>query len=774
MNLSDPDQNATLEYYVEENELITAEKITGKLILKHQLRRNIDTQFRTCVSDGPNTVCSMCRFIHIYFTQESLHEAVTVFLPKLSLDDFWDLPTFTRFRQSLASLDTWEEQGIFIVGAQRVADGIEVSLVVEDRGLVVKSWRVEDLLRSGIKQIERLSLMKIEIVRDESCSKEPCPYYQKCRQTLKHMSGAEVYQTDNFVARTLKTLKTFLCECPVGFASSMDLPGQCDLRVDQCYNNPCRNNATCHPLENGYRCECQPGWRGDDCMTALNSLTCIPGYCKGNSICELVEQRMICKHCKYDMADSDDRCRLRSLGFVGKGLVNINKALSRVEWQLSFRIATIARTGIILFSGDRSSDFIEISVQDRILQAELSLGDNSKMVRMGNVRRNRINDGEWHTISITYYDRLLTLLLDDCDAFVALHAHGETPCATQLRIDLPSKCVDLSVPCFRFLDVYNGISLGGRPLPSGTVYQGFSGCIANITLNNELIEFSSLSAMDVRGTVNDGCSFKKDFCAKGFCPPKAKCVNRWNGTTCHCSNTVHRKGNCNIVFIEMLDARSEVVELVARQRMSKKTVSVKVLYRNSDCQKTLKKTDKVEGTGKRHENCKSRKDYNEELSSPHNQPLTLTEDDSYVIYRPDEIVVPFTLSFEFRTFRNDIQIIAAEFKHQTVFFKMEIDDGLPRVSLGQSSALIDAPETYPGRWTNVVVEFGENEVKTTIDEIYSLIDDGLPRVSLGQSSALIDAPETHPGRWTNVVVEFGENEVKTTIDEIYSLVRYNN
>ncbi|RCN46224.1 hypothetical protein ANCCAN_07770 [Ancylostoma caninum] len=42
---------------------------------------------------------------------------------------------------------------------------------------------------------------------------------------------------------------------------SIDLPGQCDLRMDQCYSNPCRNNATCHPLENGYRCECKPGWR---------------------------------------------------------------------------------------------------------------------------------------------------------------------------------------------------------------------------------------------------------------------------------------------------------------------------------------------------------------------------------------------------------------------------------------------------------------------------------------------------------------------------------
>ncbi|KIH51971.1 hypothetical protein ANCDUO_17934 [Ancylostoma duodenale] len=61
--------------------------------------------------------------------------------------------------------------------------------------------------------------MKVEVVRDESCAKEPCPYYQKCRQTLKHVDAVDVYQTDSFIARTMKTLKTFVCECPPGFAS---------------------------------------------------------------------------------------------------------------------------------------------------------------------------------------------------------------------------------------------------------------------------------------------------------------------------------------------------------------------------------------------------------------------------------------------------------------------------------------------------------------------------------------------------------------------------
>ncbi|VDM53258.1 unnamed protein product [Angiostrongylus costaricensis] len=616
----DPDQNATLEYYMEENQLITVEKFTGKLVLKSQWKRNIDTQIKTCVSggflhdvfsrllrstiytvyrtflgseftspqsvsdghicsknlDGPNTVCSMCRFIHVYLTRDSLHEAATILLPRITLDDFWDPPLFNRFRQSLATLDTWEEQKIFVVGAQYVAGGVEVNVVVSDRGHIVKSWRVEDLLRSEIMRIERLSLIKVEVIRDESCAREPCPYYQRCRQTLKHVNAFEVYQTDSFVARTLKTLKTFVCECPPGFASecylvfkqfscSVDLPGQCDLRVDQCYSNPCRNNGTCHPLENGHRCECQPGWRGEDCTIALASLTCIPGYCRGNSICELVGQLMKCKHCGYDATDSDERCRLRSLGFTGKGLVNINKELTRLEWQLSFRVATIAREGVILFSGDQNSDFIEVSIQDRILRAEFSLGGKPKAVRLENERRNRINDGEWHTINVIYYERQLTLLLDDCDAFVALYAHGAAPCAAQVRIDLAAKCVDLSVPCFRFLDVYNGIYIGGRPSTSGKVQHGF---------NEMLFE--------------------------------------------------NRRVMLHVKFFVVVMSRDNV---------------------------TLPTSD---------------------LSLAHYQSLTLTDEESFVIYRPEEVIVPFTLSFEFRSSRNDLQVVVAEFKRRSTFLKIEV------------------------------------------------------------------------------------------------------
>lgn len=94
----DPDQNATLEYFLEENDLIEAEKYTGKILVKQEWKRNMDVSFKTCVSDGANTECSTCRFIHVLVEPEWLSESFTLSLARMTVDDFWDPLVFQRFR----------------------------------------------------------------------------------------------------------------------------------------------------------------------------------------------------------------------------------------------------------------------------------------------------------------------------------------------------------------------------------------------------------------------------------------------------------------------------------------------------------------------------------------------------------------------------------------------------------------------------------------------------------------------------------------------------
>lgn len=38
--------------------------------------------------------------------------------------------------------------------------------------------------------------------------------------------------------------------------------------IDECtMNNPCKNNATCINTDGSYHCECEEGWRGQNCHT---------------------------------------------------------------------------------------------------------------------------------------------------------------------------------------------------------------------------------------------------------------------------------------------------------------------------------------------------------------------------------------------------------------------------------------------------------------------------------------------------------------------------
>lgn len=86
-----------------------------------------------------------------------------------------------------------------------------------------------------------------------------------------------------------------------------------------------------------------------------------------------------------------------------------------------FSIATISQNGVLMFSGNKKSDFVEVSLKNRIIevcqrsrkfftnsffQVEFSLGGKSKSIKMKNVRENQMNDGKWHSVKLEFYDKV--------------------------------------------------------------------------------------------------------------------------------------------------------------------------------------------------------------------------------------------------------------------------------------------------------------------------------------------------------------------------------
>lgn len=75
------------------------------------------------------------------------------------------------------------------------------------------------------------------------------------------------------------SLFSFRCQCAVGFTGP-----HCDLNINECQSNPCRNQATCVDELNSYSCKCQPGFSGSRCETGIYELNVINNDTNHNDI----------------------------------------------------------------------------------------------------------------------------------------------------------------------------------------------------------------------------------------------------------------------------------------------------------------------------------------------------------------------------------------------------------------------------------------------------------------------------------------------------------
>lgn len=66
----------------------------------------------------------------------------------------------------------------------------------------------------------------------------------------------------------------------------------------------------------------------------------------------------------------------------------------------------------------------------------------------------------------------------------------------------------------------------------------FSGCLRNVTFNNQAVQYLSMAAQPLGVTVSstnvaEGCT-SEDVCRSNPCPVNAECVDIWNSYLCPC------------------------------------------------------------------------------------------------------------------------------------------------------------------------------------------------------------------------------------------------
>ena len=68
------------------------------------------------------------------------------------------------------------------------------------------------------------------------------------------------------------------CLCQPGYTGT-----NCEININECAANPCKNNGTCTDSINRYTCSCQPGYSGTNCDTNINE--CASNPCQNNGTC---------------------------------------------------------------------------------------------------------------------------------------------------------------------------------------------------------------------------------------------------------------------------------------------------------------------------------------------------------------------------------------------------------------------------------------------------------------------------------------------------------
>ncbi|XP_063227767.1 protocadherin-like wing polarity protein stan [Bacillus rossius redtenbacheri] len=531
--------------------LIQVNESSGEITLSPQLNTNVPkvATMEVSVTDGVNEAKAFMQLTVRLVTEEMLFNSITVRLNEMTEKAFLS-PLLTFFSEGLAAIIPCPKENIFIFSIQDDTDVnakiLNVSFSARRPDLAGDEFYSPQFLQEKVYLnraiLARLSTVQVLPFDDNLCVREPCLNYEECLTVLKFGNASSGFiSSDTVLFRPIYPVTTFACRCPKGFTGSRE-HYLCDTEVNLCYSNPCGHNGECHRREGSYTCVCKPGFTGRNCEVDLRMDTCQPGICHSGSSCQpLVKGGFVCEGCPLaGGAEHYSRlCELRSRSFSKESFLTFPALRQRHRLHVRLRFATQAESGLLLYNGryNEKHDFIALEIVSGAIHFSFSLGTNVTTT-VASIPGG-VSDGNWHSVTVHYYNKSALVSIDDCDTMLATkygHQLGpEWACANRSVQVLENRCAVLTETCHRFLDLTGPLQVGGLPsLPTSFQVhtKDFVGCISDLYIDYKFIDLNSYVADN--GTIS-GCPEKKDFCMSNPCVNDGKCVDGWGTYLCECT-----------------------------------------------------------------------------------------------------------------------------------------------------------------------------------------------------------------------------------------------
>nr|XP_014351256.1 PREDICTED: slit homolog 1 protein-like [Latimeria chalumnae] len=330
----------------------------------------------------------------------------------------------------------------------------------------------------------------------------------------------------------------YRCTCPYGFKGK-----DCETPLNACFNNPCQNGGTCQFVEgenasfagefceelvdfcspelnpcqhnskcvitpDGPKCECTPGFVGDNC--SVNYDDCRDHRCQNSARCldELNAYSCVCTD-GFSGQLCDIPPRVSALPTPCE-LADCQNGANCVD--LGSRAVCQCLAG---FGGLKCEKLVSVNFVDRDSYLQFTDLKNwpSANITLQLHSAETINDGQFHTVELVTLDQMVNLSIDGgapmtMDNFGKHYAlNGQAP------LYVGGMPVGVNSAAFQLWQIQNSTS--------------FHGCIRNLYINNELQDFTKTQ---MKPGVLPGCEpCRKILCLHGICQPNAAA-----GPVCHC------------------------------------------------------------------------------------------------------------------------------------------------------------------------------------------------------------------------------------------------